>query len=245
MLLSSFKQVLEVALYVLLPRTCYACRRDLPLGAAGPLCQDCQAAVQHIGLRYCVSCGKPLPDGGAHCARCRREKKRSRKCALLRSAVVFGPQVRAVVHAFKYADQSYLASCLAQCMAQYWTAYPELARGQLLVPVPLHSRKLKARGYNQSELLARSLGKQLHLPVNTSCLVRVRNTPSQTTFGREGRLQNMLGAFAVTEPQLIKGKTLVLIDDVATTGATLEGCAAALRAAGAKEVMAYTLAREI
>ena len=245
MLLSNFKRLREGVLHVLFPRTCYSCQRDLPFGSAGPFCAACAAAVQQVGARYCLSCGKPLPDGGAHCYHCRGSKARGRKCTLIRSALVFGPQVRAVVHAFKYADQTYLADFLAEYMAQSWALYPELAQAQLLLPVPLHPRKQKARGYNQSGLLARQLGEKCHLPVDSRSLVRVRNTPSQTGFGREGRLKNMSGAFACICPAAIRGKTVLLIDDVATTGATLEGCAEALKAAGAKKVMAYTLAREI
>lgn len=230
---------------MLFPRTCYSCGRDLPLGAPGPLCRACQEAVEEVGPRYCACCGQPLPDGGAHCFHCRGSKIRRRQCTLIRSAWVFGPQVRALVHAFKYADQTYLADFLAEYMAQKWALYPELAQAQLLLPVPLHPRKQKARGYNQSELLARQLGEKCHLPVDSCSLVRVRNTPSQTGFGREGRLQNMSGAFACVRPGAVQGKIVLLIDDVATTGATLEGCAEALKAAGAKKVMAYTLAREI
>lgn len=240
----NFKHVRELVLHVLLPRTCYACHRDLPLGERAALCAACAAAVEKTGTRCCHVCGKPLPDGGAHCYHCRTAKTRARSCTLIRSAVVFGPQVRALVHAFKYAGHTYLAEFLGQWLEQQWAVYPELAEAQLLVAVPLHRRKLKSRGYNQSELLARELGQKCRLPVDSHALVRVRNTPSQTGFGREGRLKNMSGAFACVDPGTVKGKIILLIDDVATTGATLEGCAQALKAAGAKKVMAYTLARE-
>lgn len=232
-------------LHVLLPNTCYACRRDMPFRSRAPLCPACEALVKPVGPLYCLRCGKPLPDGGAHCYHCRGSKAKDFKCKVIRSAVVFGPQVRAVVHAFKYADQTYLAAHLAGWMAVPWQKYPNLADAQVLMPVPLHPKKRKSRGYNQSELLARALGKIQGLPVDADSLVRSRNTPSQTGFGREGRLKNMNGAFACVKPEAVKGKVILLVDDVATTGATLEGCAEALKAAGAKKVMAYTLAREV
>lgn len=232
-------------LHVLLPNTCCACRRDLPWRTEEALCASCRSQVKGVGTLYCLRCGKPLPDGGAHCYQCRGSKARQFKCSLIRSAVVFGPQVRGVIHCFKYADQPHRAAYLAQWMHKHWTDYPELAGAELLIPVPLHRKKRKARGYNQSELLAQALGPMLQLPVDSISLVRSRNTPSQTQFGREGRLKNMDGAFTCVRPDAVRGKTILLIDDVATTGATLEGCARALKAAGARRVMAYTLAREV
>ncbi len=159
--------------------------------------------------------------------------------------MVFGPQARGVIHAFKYADQPYLSSYLAGWMNKEWDKYPDLKEAQLILPVPLYKKKQRQRGYNQSELLARELAKLRNLPLDTTSLIRSRNTPSQTKLGREGRLQNMSGAFSCVNPAAVKGKIVLLIDDVATTGATLEGCAEALKAAGAKKVIAYTLAREV
>ena len=114
----------------------------------------------------------------------------------------------------------------------------------MVVPVPLFPKRNRTRGYNQSELLAKNFAPRVGLTADTKSLVRIKNTVSQTTLGRMGRLANMKGAFSCKNPAAVKGKTVLLIDDVATTGATLEGCAAALKAAGAKKVMAYTFARE-
>lgn len=232
-------------LHVLLPNMCYACRRDMPFGSRAALCPSCEASVRKTDRRCCARCGKPLPDGGAHCRSCLTAQAKRLKCSLIRSAVVFGPQIRPAIHAFKYADARHLAAYLADWMERQWIVYPELSQAQVLIPVPLHRKKLRARGYNQSELLARALGSNVGLPVDTVSVLRTRNTPSQTKFGREGRLQNMSGAFSCVNPAAVKGKIVLLVDDVATTGATLEGCAQALRAAGAKKVLAYTLAREV
>ncbi len=234
----------ELLLHILFPNTCYACRCDLPLKQREPLCKECLDKIQTVGPLYCRRCGKPLPDGGAHCYQCRGSKARQFKCKIIRSAVVFGPQIRALVHAFKYADQSFLADFLADIMYKYWADYEELKETQLIIPVALHAKKEKSRGYNQATLLATALGKKLALPVDSQILKRVRNTPSQTTLGREGRLKNMSGAFECVGQEQVKGKIIVLVDDVATTGATLEGCAQALKKAGAKKILAYTLARE-
>ena len=239
-----FAKAKALLLYVLFPNTCYACRRDLDLEQKEALCDGCLKQIKTVGNLYCLRCGKPLPDGGAHCYQCRGSKARQFKCKIIRSAVLFGPQVRSLVHAFKYADQSYLADFLAGIMHTHFSDYADLAEAELIIPVPLHLKKAKTRGYNQAELLALALGKKLELAVSCQSLKRVRNTTSQTKLGREGRLKNMSGAFECVEPQQIKGKVILLIDDVATTGATLECCAEALKKAGAKKVMAYTLARE-
>ncbi|WP_458402080.1 ComF family protein [Candidatus Avelusimicrobium sp.] len=232
-------------MYLFLPDTCYGCRADLPMGACGPLCVHCQTHLQTPGPLICARCGKPLPDGGAHCYHCRGSKGKNFKCKIIRSAVVFGQQVRAVVHAFKYQDRGYLSGFLAERMAQEWDNYPPLSQAELLVPVPLFYRKEKQRGYNQAALLAEKLARLKNMAWDNHALKRLRNTRSQTELGREGRLQNMQGVFVCERPEAVKGKVILLIDDVATTGATLEGCATALKAAGAKKVMAYTFAREV
>ncbi|MBR3603623.1 MAG: ComF family protein [Elusimicrobiaceae bacterium] len=234
----------EILLHVLLPNTCYACCRDLAYRDTSALCPSCLANIKTVGNLYCLRCGKPLPDGGAHCYQCRGSKTHRFKCSLIRSAVLFGPEVRELVHAFKYADQAYLSDFLADIMLAHYSKYSELSTAQLLVPVPLYHKKAQSRGYNQAELLASALGKKLKVSVGCQILKRVRNTPSQTKLGREDRLKNMCGAFACVRPEQVKGKVILLIDDVATTGATLEGCAEALKKAGAKKVMAYTFARE-
>lgn len=242
---NTWHNIWKGSLHILLPNTCVACKRDLNWKSQDILCPACSQSVEEVGALYCLRCGKPLPDGGAHCYQCRGSKARGFKCKIIRSAVVFGPEVRAAIHAFKYADQPYLAEYLAGWMNMRWSKYPDLQEAQLIIPVPLHIKKQKQRGYNQSELLARSLARMRKLPLDVTNLIRTRNTPSQTEFGREGRMQNMGGAFSCRCPEAVKGKVVLLIDDVATTGATLEACAQALKDAGAKKVLAYTLAREV
>ena len=137
-----------------------------------------------------------------------------------------------------------MAASMGQQMARNFCRYPELAGAEIVVPVPLFTAKLRSRGYNQSDLLARHFAQNTGLAYRPECLRRIRNTPSQTRLGRQARLANMEGAFMCPFPALVKGKVLLLVDDVSTTGATLEGCATALKQAGAKRVMAYTYARE-
>ena len=148
------------------------------------------------------------------------------------------------MHALKYQGADYVASYMGDVMAHRFGMLPELTGVNLVIPVPLFPARLKKRGYNQSKLLARAFCQKTGLTLDTQSLVRVRDTGSQTKLGRPERVKNMSGAFAVKNPAAVKGKTVLLIDDVATTGSTLEACAQALRMAGAKRVLAFTFARE-
>lgn len=234
----------KLLLHFFLPRTCFACGGDLPWNAKEPLCASCSSRLTEPGPHICKRCGTVLKYGGAHCFACRGSKEREYKCRVIRSAFKFNPSSRALVHALKYARADYLARYMGEQMAAHYKNYPELAEAEMVVPVPLFPKRNRTRGYNQSELLAKNFAPRVGLTADTKSLVRIKNTVSQTTLGRMGRLANMKGAFACKNPAAVKGKTVLLIDDVATTGATLEGCAAALKAAGAKKVMAYTFARE-
>lgn len=226
-----------------MPRECLHCRRDLPSGEGGPLCADCADRVRPVEGLYCLRCGEPLPDGGAHCFNCRGSKALKYKCKRVRSAALFGPEVRSLTHALKYSFRESLAVPLGEMMSEAYRRYPELHDSQLIIPVPLAKKRFKARGFNQSALLARTMSEILALRMEEGALAKVRETPAQALLDREQRLANLANAFAA-ETSIVKGKRILLIDDVATTTATLEACAATLTAAGARRVKGLTLARE-
>jgi ComF family protein len=161
----------------------------------------------------------------------------------LRSVFYFEGVIRQSIHHLKYSNLRALAMPLALLMREYLETVP--FPGEILVPVPLHRRRLKERGYNQSALLAHELGRLANLPMLEGSLVRRRDTPPQArTTSAEERRRNVAEAFACADLRL-KGREVILIDDVATTGATLEAAAEALRNAGTSSVWALTLAREI
>ena len=154
--------------------------------------------------------------------------------------------IRAAVHSFKYRNVRAAAPCLGRLLAKYLAVNP--LPGGLLVPVPMHPRKLRQRGYNQAYLLARELGKATGLPVEEKLLHRTRNTPAQVqAVSRRERIENLAGAFACpgnVAGQTLAGKSLILVDDVSTTGSTLAACAAALKENGASMVWGLTLCKE-
>lgn len=248
MLLSNFKTCVlnggKYLLHVLLPRTCFSCGKDLTCNATAPLCPSCENGLTLPGPLICQRCGVVLKSGGAHCFHCRGSKGAQFKCKIIRSACNFNEFSRGLVHALKYQGIDYVAPYMGVFMARRFALFSEFADVNWVIPVPLFKKRARKRGYNQSELLARAFCKETGIALDVTSLVRVRDTGSQTKLGREARVANMTGAFEVKNPAAVKGKTVLLIDDVATTGSTLEACAQALRQAGAKRVMAYTFARE-
>ena len=229
-------------LNALLPRTCAHCGLDLHYLDALPLCPDCGAALEPLPELHCGVCGLPLEAGGSACYDCRGGRPRA--LSLARSAFVFNPQLRSLVHAFKYGAREDLAGYLAGEMAAALGRFPELAPYNFCAAVPLHPARARQRGFNQAELLASALAARGNLFHLKAAAARVRNTPSQTSLSKQERRTNMEGAFRVEAAELVKGRRILLVDDVATTLATLEALAAELLRAGARSVAAYTLARE-
>jgi len=158
----------------------------------------------------------------------------------IRSVAFFEAPLRQAIHHFKYWRRTELAGPLGEMMVTYW---PQLRWPvDLLIPVPLHERRQRQRGYNQAALLAHHLGEALGHPVLEGALIRQRETIPQVSLDASERRRNVAGAFAWQAPPL-QGESILLIDDVCTTGATLEACAVALRQAGAGSIRALTLAR--
>ncbi|GAB4526541.1 MAG: hypothetical protein Kow0063_00920 [Anaerolineae bacterium] len=151
--------------------------------------------------------------------------------------------MRKAIHLFKYRNQHAIAPVLAGLMADFWHANPLPA--DLLIPVPLHPARQRERGYNQADLLARALGDMINLPVITAGFKRVRHTQPQMSLGAADRRDNVQDAFAYLPraDNEVSGQQVVLIDDVCTTGSTMEACSLALKAAGASVVWGFTLAR--
>jgi len=151
--------------------------------------------------------------------------------------------MRQAIHQLKYHNLKAISSCLAELLADYLQLSP--LPGEAIVPVPLHPRRLKERGYNQSDLLARELGKLINLPVNQDSLIRIREARPQVKASNvKERRRNVANAF-ICQDEKVGGKQIILVDDVCTSGATLESCALALKNKGAITVWGLTLAREV
>jgi len=158
-----------------------------------------------------------------------------------RAAALFRSPLREAIHQFKYEGLRALASILGEMLYDSWEAQPWPV--ELIVPVPLHPIRLRERGYNQSALLARELARHIRLPVAERALLRIHPTPPQVGLNAEQRAENVRNAFRCGDDSL-RGKRVLLIDDVLTTGSTLRACAQALLEGGAQAVWALTLAKD-
>ena len=215
---------------LLFPPRCVSC------GANGAwLCAACLQKTRWILPPYCPRCGLPL----AHGKSCACTGKAS-NLTLWRSAAWHVPPLQDAVHAVKYEGVRVLAEPLGEVLA---TCYRQAQlQPDIIVPVPLHRERQRERGYNQSELLARALSKRVQVQVRTDILARAVRTRSQVGLSAEERQANVAGAF-ICRGDAAEGRSILLIDDVMTTGATLESCAQALLSSGATRVSALTLTR--
>ena len=226
---------------LVLPPRCLAC--GATVDGAGTVCPPCWRRLTFITPPHCEQCGLPFSfpsDPGALCGACAGQPPAFRRA---RAALAYDDASRPLLLAFKHADATHAAHAYAGWMRRAAAAMAREA--DILVPVPLHRRRLARRRYNQAALLALALARHSGRPAAVDLLVRRRATPSQKGADRTARRRNVRGAFAVRPGRtaLIAGRAVLLIDDVLTTGATVEECARVLTRAGAASVDVLTLAR--
>ncbi|MGQ9545762.1 MAG: ComF family protein [Dehalococcoidia bacterium] len=227
-------RIVELATDSFFPRRCVGCGK---LGQF--LCAHCLAKLPRVMPPVCPKCGKPQASG-IMCPDCRRSQT---GIDGIRSPFRFEEAIRQAVHELKYRNLKAIAPCLGELLADYLKANP--LPGEALVPVPLHPRRLRERGYNQSSLLARELARRIDLPLIEDCLLRIKRAqPQARAANLEERRTNVADAFICRDDR-VASKRIIVVDDVCTSGATLESCALALKSRGATSVWGLTLAREI
>jgi ComF family protein len=217
------------------PPACQVCRSNRSF----PLCAACHSAFRLVRPPLCQKCGKPLHGSSDLIFTCTSCRHRRLHFAAARAAGVYDGTLREAIHALKFKGRRPLAAPLGSLMAER-IAVAGLPAAQVVIPVPLHHRRLRERGYNQSELLAAEVSHHLGLPVRSDVLVRRQATEAQSGLTLDVRRANVRGAFATVRS--LAGQRVLLVDDVLSTGFTVSECAKMLRQAGAVQVLVLTAA---
>jgi ComF family protein len=226
------------ALDFALPPRCPAC--GTIVGEVHSFCTDCWKQVEFLGDNGCSACGLPLQATDAdQCGAC---LARPPRIARTRAAVAYDEISRGLAIRLKYGRKVAIARTMARYMAPLVRKEDS---GEILVPVPLHRTRLWRRGFNQSALVARELSRRLGLRSDPFLLRRLKRTPPLKGMSPLQRRKTVAGAFKVTDKEKVAGKTIILVDDVLTTGSTAEACARALRRAGAARVELISWARVV
>lgn len=225
------EKIVSSTLDLLFPIRCAGCHRESMI-----LCEECVPGLARLKAPYCDVCASP--GTLSPCPQCRENPL---DIDGIRAPFLMEDAVKDAVHSLKYRGVRAAAPQLGRLLAQHLAQ--RSVPGEVLVPVPLHSRRLRSRGYNQSALLAKELAKHTGISLDSNLLTRAKDAPPQVeTSSPEDRRSNVEGSFHCTGE--VTGQKVLLIDDVATTGSTLSACAAALKAGGAASVWGLVLARE-
>jgi ComF family protein len=237
----SFARLTLLIRDILFPPCCAACQARLSAPAGDRLCHDCLESIRLIEPPVCTVCGQPFhgPQGTGHtCGQC---IKNPPSFDTARSLFQYHGSIRTLIHRIKYNDDGYALKALS-CLAMEYML-PDHLKLDMVIPVPLHSKRLRKRGFNQSLRLAGTIFP--HIPLGMDILTRTLNTKPQTELSMKERHRNVRNAFETANPLPEGVETILLLDDVYTTGATVRACAKALKRAGAKEVHVFTVARTV
>lgn len=226
---------------LLLPPRCPICHELVIDAGQLHICADCLAALPKLSSPVCSICGIPFNGAGTDhpCSRCLQTPP---PYVAARAALRYEGACRDLIHRFKYEYKSHLRRPLGLLTAELLADFATQQQPDLLVPVPLHSSRLRRRGFNQAVLLGEVLSRQWQIPLLRQGLKRTRPTTPQVELTLEQRSHNLHNAFSVTDSNAIRDRRIMLVDDVFTTGSTLAECARILQQAGCHTVSAVTVA---
>jgi ComF family protein len=235
---------LQKAFDILYPRSCAGCGGESP-SASGNLCWECRSDIMPVHPPYCSLCGDPVGGRIDHEYVCHFCSSVNPSFDLARSAAHYTGPVAEMLKCFKYKRATWLAPDLATLLAAVADRHFDLDRIDVVTFVPLHRSRQRVREYNQSALLARELAKRIGRRYMNGIIFRHRKTPSQTSLTAQQRISNVKGSFKIRNESWLEGRRLLLVDDVMTTGATVNECAKTLKAGGAASVYVATVARGV
>lgn len=242
MKVSNFKEKLNRTLEILFPKDfkCFLCSNEVD-ESENCLCNACENSNIFCD-KVCERCGTPVKSEAKYCLICLNHK---REFDFARSPMKYEGNVISAVHAFKFDGKTFLAEKFAKVMIKSFNELKEkVGNFDYLIAVPLHKKRLKERGYNQALLIAKEISVLTNVPVLEDVVIKTKATPSQRNFSRKERIENVKDSFKVVDKdKILKGKNILIVDDVLTTGATTEAISEKLKKAKANKICVLTFAR--
>lgn len=233
--MSGIKKLGEGLLQIVYPRRCPVC--DGITGGGKKICPECTRKLPLLTSPWCMRCGRKLQEEAEYCSECR-----NRNYSFQRGRALYEYEGAAeAIYRFKYAGRREYADFFGEQICTHLGGFIRNVKPDGLAPIPLHKSRMRARGYNQAALLARAVGSRMNIPVYPEMLVRVKKTAPQKKLNPEERQNNLKKAFIMGRND-VKLKTIIVIDDIYTTGTTIEEAAKVLKEAGADKVYFITLA---
>ena len=237
--------MLKALLDILFPPRCHFCKSFIPNAGELHLCTACLEGCILIKSPLCKVCGIPFQTEAGEDHICGDCISKPPRFTAARAAALFDGPVRELVHRFKYNGRVQHCRPLALLTARHIAPFAHAASPDLIIPVPLHVKRLRQRGFNQAVLLGGILAREWRLPLSRRNLRRIRWTEPQINLSAAERVANVRGAFSVSDPDLLGDKRIILVDDVYTTGSTVAECARVLFKADAAAVYVVTIARAL
>lgn len=238
-----FPSYAKLAELIFFPSFCELCSSLLESPEERIICRSCWEGIKTTFPSYCLCCGRFF-EGSGEPHLCQNCLKKRPPFSYQRSCTRYKGKFKDIIILLKYRHFQVLGKDLAQFVYRVLGEKDELWWGvEVMIPVPLHPKRKRQRGFNQAQLIVKELSRLKHIEIVEECLVKNRNTPPQTLLDEEEREKNVSGAFGIKKGENIKGKVVLLVDDVYTTGSTIRECSSVLKEAGAKEVRAITLAQ--
>ncbi len=234
------RDISETAITFLYPAECRVCKEFLGATSIPYICNNCWQDIQFLEAPWCDICGTPGING--LCEACATAPPRYGK---LRTLAFYQTTLQQAIHFFKFEKKKVFARPLTELINAHMPSDCNIAEYDFILPVPIHKKRLRERGFNQATLLANGIAKTAGVPVLTDTLVRHRHTVAQSSLDREARQQNLIDAFEIRNPDIIRDKRLLVFDDVFTTGATIREAVSELWTADPAEIDVLTLARTL
>lgn len=234
-----FKKFLQKILDFVIPNRCLSCADYID--SEHNLCSKCWGKINFISKPYCVKCGSPIEINLNIDVTCLECINLPPKFTLSRSLCKFDDNVKKIIHNFKYYDKTSISKFFAKLIFNLYAH--DFQNADLIIPVPMHKIKRILRRYNQSQILAFEIGKIFNKHVLNNVLIKIKNTKSQSLLSKKERKSNLKNSIIIKNPELIKGKSIILVDDVITTGTTIDYCCKLLKMAGVKKIYVCSIAK--